>query len=51
GDDLARRVAARLSAMSPLVTEVRAGALGGGAVLRGALLMARDAAQEAVYAP
>jgi predicted NBD/HSP70 family sugar kinase len=48
-DDLARRVGERLGAMSPLVTEVRAGALGGGAVLRGALLTARDAAQEAVY--
>ncbi|MFJ8821868.1 ROK family transcriptional regulator [Streptomyces sp. NPDC102467] len=49
GDVLARRVAERLAAMSPLATEVRAGALGGGAVLRGALLMAREAAQEDVF--
>ncbi|MFI7385828.1 ROK family transcriptional regulator [Streptomyces sp. NPDC049813] len=51
GDALARRVADRLAAMSPLVTQVRAGALGGGAVLRGALLMAREAAQEDVFGP
>ncbi|MFJ4714806.1 ROK family transcriptional regulator [Streptomyces sp. NPDC088785] len=51
GDLLAERVAARLAAMSPLATEVRAGELGGGAVLRGALLMAREAAQEDVFAP
>ncbi|MFE1955071.1 ROK family transcriptional regulator [Streptomyces sp. NPDC059524] len=51
GDALARRVAVRLAAMSPLVTEVRAGILGGGAVLSGALVMAREAAQEAVYSP
>lgn len=51
GDGLARRVAARLTGMSPLATEVRAGALGGEAVLRGALLMARDAAQEDVFSP
>ncbi|MEV1024584.1 ROK family transcriptional regulator [Streptomyces sp. NPDC050264] len=51
GDVLARRVAERLTAMSPLATEVRAGALGGGAVLRGALLMAREAAQEDVFGP
>ncbi|MEU6843009.1 ROK family transcriptional regulator [Streptomyces sp. NPDC046716] len=51
GDVLAERVAARLAVMSPLATEVRAGELGGGAVLRGALLMAREAAQEVVFAP
>ncbi|MFF3493968.1 ROK family transcriptional regulator [Streptomyces sp. NPDC002795] len=49
GAALAERVAARLAAMSPLLTDVRAGELGGGAVLRGALLMAREVAQEAVY--
>ncbi|MFV0137146.1 ROK family transcriptional regulator [Streptomyces sp. HMX87] len=51
GDALAGRVEARLARMSPLATEVRAGALGGGAVLRGALLTARDAAQEELFAP
>ncbi|RVU25434.1 ROK family transcriptional regulator [Streptomyces antnestii] len=51
GDRLAGLVAARLSAMSPLPTEVRPTALGGGAVLRGALLMARDGAQEDLFAP
>ncbi|MYT69283.1 MULTISPECIES: ROK family transcriptional regulator [unclassified Streptomyces] len=51
GDVLAERVAARLALMSPLATEVRAGELGGGAVLRGALLMAREAAQDIVFAP
>ncbi|MEV5609693.1 ROK family transcriptional regulator [Streptomyces sp. NPDC052225] len=49
GDDLARRVSDRLAGMSPLPTEVRAGELGGGAVLGGALLMARGAAQEDVF--
>lgn len=37
--------------MSPLPTEVRAGELGGSAVLRGALLAAREAAQEVLFAP
>lgn len=37
--------------MSPLRTEVRAGLLGGTAVLRGALLVAREAAQDALFAP
>jgi hypothetical protein len=37
--------------MSPLVTEVRPSALGGGAVLRGALLTARDRAQDELFAP
>lgn len=49
GPGLAERVAVRLAGMSPLPTEVRAGELGGAAVLRGALLMAREVAQEAVY--
>ncbi|MGW3288727.1 ROK family transcriptional regulator [Streptomyces sp. NPDC001002] len=51
GAELAGRVEARLRRMSPLPTEVRAGALGGGAVLRGALLTARDRAQEELFAP
>ncbi|MFD4033824.1 ROK family transcriptional regulator [Streptomyces sp. NPDC058637] len=51
GDALAARVEERLARMSPLRTEVRAGTLGGGAVLRGALLSAREAAQDALFAP
>ncbi|MFF2851233.1 ROK family transcriptional regulator [Streptomyces sp. NPDC058001] len=51
GDALAARVADRLAAMSPLPTEVRAGLLGGAAVLRGALFTARDAAQDDVFDP
>ncbi|WP_286258478.1 ROK family transcriptional regulator [Streptomyces graminofaciens] len=51
GAVLAARVEARLSAMSPLPTEVRPSALGGAGVLRGALLMARDAAQDELFAP
>ncbi|MFC9909477.1 ROK family transcriptional regulator [Streptomyces sp. NPDC059862] len=51
GDVLAGRVEQRLRRMSPLATEVRAGALGGGAVLRGALLTARDRAQDELFAP
>jgi predicted NBD/HSP70 family sugar kinase len=51
GEALAARVEQRLAAMSPLSTEVRACALGGAAVLRGALLTARDAAQDALFAP
>ncbi len=35
--------------MSPLPVEVRPGALGGGAVLRGALLTARDHAQDELF--
>ncbi|EPH39500.1 ROK family transcriptional regulator [Streptomyces aurantiacus] len=49
GHALAERVAERVAAMSPLHTEVRASALGGAAVLRGALLTARDAAQEELF--
>ncbi|MEU3253877.1 ROK family transcriptional regulator [Streptomyces sp. NPDC006997] len=51
GTRLAARVGERVRRMSPLPTEVRAGALGGGAVLRGALLTARDRAQEDLFAP
>ncbi|WP_320774816.1 ROK family transcriptional regulator [Streptomyces sp. CRN 30] len=51
GDVLARRVADRLTRLSPLPTQVRASLLGGGAVLRGALLTARDRAQEDLFAP
>ncbi|MDJ0465794.1 ROK family transcriptional regulator [Streptomyces sp. H27-C3] len=51
GAALADRVADRLAGLSPLRTEVRAGELGDGAVLRGALLTARDAAQDDVFAP
>ncbi|GAA2282643.1 transcriptional regulator [Streptomyces ruber] len=46
---LAARVEERLARLSPLSTEVRASGLGGGAVLRGALLMARDAAQDELF--
>ncbi|MEU5770577.1 ROK family transcriptional regulator [Streptomyces asoensis] len=49
GEALARRVATRLRRMAPLPTEVRPAALGGGAVLRGALLTARDAAQDDLF--
>jgi predicted NBD/HSP70 family sugar kinase len=51
GPELAARVAARLAAMTPLHTEVRAGTVQGSAVLRGALLTARDAAQDALFSP
>lgn len=51
GTGLAARVERRVRRMSPLSTEVRASALGGGAVLRGALLTARDRAQDEVFAP
>ncbi|MEE1758337.1 ROK family transcriptional regulator [Streptomyces sp. SP18BB07] len=49
GDELAGRVGKRLKTMSPLPTEVRASGLGGTAVLRGALLMAREAAQDDLF--
>lgn len=49
GAALAARVEERLARMSPLRTEVRAGTLGGGAVLRGGLFAARDAAQDALF--
>ncbi|MFE3092924.1 ROK family transcriptional regulator [Streptomyces sp. NPDC059248] len=51
GTDLADRVATRLAALNPLPTEVRPGELGGRAILRGALLTARDHAQDDVFAP
>ncbi|WP_327693606.1 ROK family transcriptional regulator [Streptomyces sp. NBC_00459] len=49
GDVLAARVEERLARMSPLPAQVRASALGGGAVLRGALLTAREGAQEELF--
>ncbi|CAL9396654.1 ROK family transcriptional regulator [Streptomyces griseomycini] len=49
GEALASRVQGRLAVLSPLPVEVRAGALGGGAVLRGALLTARDRAQDELF--
>ncbi|WP_030420884.1 ROK family transcriptional regulator [Streptomyces sp. SCSIO 75703] len=51
GEALAARVRDRLGRISPLATEVRPTALGGGAVLRGALLTARDRAQDVLFAP
>ncbi|WP_405935833.1 ROK family transcriptional regulator [Streptomyces sp. NBC_00726] len=51
GGALAALVEERLAAMSPLRTGVRAGLLGGTAVRRGALLAARDAAQDVLFAP
>ncbi|MBY8867949.1 MULTISPECIES: ROK family transcriptional regulator [Streptomyces] len=51
GEALAGRVADRVRRMSPLPLEVRPGALGGGAVLRGALITARDRAQDELFAP
>jgi predicted NBD/HSP70 family sugar kinase len=51
GDVLAARVGERVGRMSPLPTEVRASSLGGGAVLRGALLTARERAQGELFAP
>ncbi|MEU3891787.1 ROK family transcriptional regulator [Streptomyces sp. NPDC029041] len=51
GEELASRVRDRIARMTPLPTEVRATTLGGGAVLRGALLTARDRAQEQLFTP
>ncbi|MFG1669257.1 ROK family transcriptional regulator [Streptomyces sp. Y7] len=51
GEVLAARVEERIRRMSPLPTVVRPSGLGGGAVLRGALLTARDAAQDELFAP
>ncbi|MGW0188586.1 ROK family protein [Streptomyces sp. NPDC003362] len=51
GAELAARVEARVRRMSPLATEVRTSVLGGGAVLRGALLTARDRAQDELFTP
>ncbi|MDQ1011970.1 putative NBD/HSP70 family sugar kinase [Streptomyces sp. V4I23] len=50
GAALASRVEARLARMSPLRTEVRAGELGGSAVLSGALRLAHEAAQRELFA-
>ncbi|MEU3709976.1 ROK family transcriptional regulator [Streptomyces catenulae] len=49
GPEFARRVAAQLARVSPLATEVRAGTVGGRGVLRGAVLTARDAAQNTLF--
>ncbi|KUO11262.1 ROK family transcriptional regulator [Streptomyces sp. DSM 15324] len=49
GPELAGRVAERLRRMTPLPTEVRPSLLGGTAVLRGALLTARQSAQEELF--
>ncbi|WP_391653745.1 ROK family transcriptional regulator [Streptomyces tamarix] len=51
GTRLASRVEARLGALSPVRTRVRPAELGGQAVLRGAVLTARDAAQAELFAP
>ncbi|MGW4755722.1 ROK family transcriptional regulator [Streptomyces chartreusis] len=51
GGVLAARVEERVRRMSPLATVVRPSGLGGAAVLRGALLTARDAAQDELFAP
>ncbi|MEV8091427.1 ROK family transcriptional regulator [Streptomyces nigra] len=51
GAPLAALVEERVRRMSPLPTAVRPSALGGTAVLRGALLTARDRAQEVLFAP
>ncbi|MEU6082358.1 ROK family transcriptional regulator [Streptomyces sp. NPDC047108] len=51
GDALADRVSARLARLSPLPTEIRPAAAGGTAVLRGAVLTAMDAAQDALFSP
>ncbi|MEV6295495.1 ROK family transcriptional regulator [Streptomyces sp. NPDC051896] len=51
GPVLAGLVEERLRRMSPLLTEVRPSTLGGTAVLRGALLTARDRAQDELFAP
>ncbi|MFI2509899.1 ROK family transcriptional regulator [Streptomyces sp. NPDC018972] len=49
GEALAARVRDRLAALSPLPADVRPSTLGGGAVLRGALLTARDQAQDELF--
>ncbi|MEU7431550.1 ROK family transcriptional regulator [Streptomyces sioyaensis] len=51
GDELADWVAGQLARLSPLRTEVRAGTVGGRAVLHGAVLAAREAAQDELFAP
>ncbi|QWB26864.1 MULTISPECIES: ROK family transcriptional regulator [Streptomyces] len=49
GEELAGRVQDRIARISPLPTEVRTTTLGGDAVLRGALLTARDRAQDDLF--
>ncbi|MGW2011042.1 ROK family transcriptional regulator [Streptomyces nigrescens] len=49
GAALADRVAGHLARLSPLRTDVRAGTVGGRAVLLGAVLAARDAAQNELF--
>lgn len=49
GAELAGRVEERIRRMAPLPTEVRASGLGDEAVLRGALLTARGAAQDQLF--
>ncbi|MGQ4433218.1 ROK family transcriptional regulator [Streptomyces sp. SAS_260] len=49
GDELAVRVAERVTRMSPLPAEVRPSVLGGAAVLRGAQLTAQDGAQDELF--
>ncbi|MFF8787808.1 ROK family transcriptional regulator [Streptomyces sp. NPDC015125] len=49
GEVLAGRVAGQLARLSPLRTDVRAGTVEGRAVLRGAVLAARDAAQNELF--
>ncbi|WP_371483515.1 ROK family transcriptional regulator [Kitasatospora sp. NBC_00315] len=49
GAELAGRVGRRLAEISPLRTEVRAGLVGGGAVLGGAVLTAGDAARRELF--
>jgi predicted NBD/HSP70 family sugar kinase len=51
GDTMAERVADHLARLSPLPTHVQVSAVEGGAVLRGAVVSAMDAAQEALFAP
>ncbi|MFE7130392.1 ROK family transcriptional regulator [Streptomyces sp. NPDC057638] len=51
GPELARRVERVLADLNPLPTQVRAGCLGGTAVLRGALLTAQDRAQDDLFGP
>ncbi|MFF2040509.1 ROK family transcriptional regulator [Kitasatospora sp. NPDC058170] len=49
GAELAGRVELRLTVLSPLRTEVRAGTAGGGAVLAGAVLTAGDAVRRDLF--
>ncbi|MEU7367395.1 ROK family transcriptional regulator [Streptomyces hygroscopicus] len=49
GEELARRVEERVARLSPLRTRVRAGVVGGGGVLRGAVLTALDATQNELF--